>query len=78
MDPRTNEELAAALEQLKARGLTFGQCVKAFNNPADAAYITAAQRHVEEGYLEVDDNAVVSHGDESGSYVMAWLFVENT
>lgn len=41
-------------------------------------YVAAAQEHdlVEDGTLEVDDNAKVSVSDEGGAYVGAWLWVD--
>ncbi len=40
-------------------------------------YQEAARCHhlLREGELEVDDHATVSHGDEDGAYVQAWLWV---
>ena len=38
-------------------------------------YRKAAQKHTWEGELEVDDNALVWEGDDTGAYVMAWLWV---
>lgn len=39
-------------------------------------YVKAAQRiHTDEGTLEIDDNALVSNGDDSGAYVSAWVWV---
>ena len=37
----------------------------------------AEQHFAEEGKLEVDDNALVSIGDEDGAYVMVWHWVTN-
>ena len=31
--------------------------------------------HEEEGTLEIDDNAIVSYGDDLGCYVAAWVWV---
>ena len=61
----------------KKHGLTFGDCATAFCDPRDRRYIAAAQDHrlIEDGTLEVDDNAVVSRGDDPGAYVQAWLWV---
>lgn len=28
-----------------------------------------------DGELEIDDNAVVSHGEDNGAYVQAWVWV---
>lgn len=30
---------------------------------------------VRDGELEIDDNAVVSHGEDNGAYVQAWVWV---
>lgn len=44
--------------------------------PTDKQYVNAAQRlHHDEGTLEVDDAATVSHGAEDGAYVQAWVWV---
>lgn len=46
--------------------------------PIDEIYIQKAQdNYHDEGILEVDDNAVVSMGDE-GAYVQAWIWVSDT
>jgi hypothetical protein len=28
-----------------------------------------------DGELEIDDNAVISHGEDNGAYVQAWVWV---
>jgi hypothetical protein len=44
-------------------------------DPADP-YREAAREHWgDEGGCEIDDSAVVSHGDDPGAYVMAWVWV---
>ncbi|NKL08365.1 hypothetical protein GFL39_26205 [Rhizobium leguminosarum bv. viciae] len=44
-------------------------------DPADP-YREAAREHwSDEGGCEIDDSAVVSHGDDPGAYVMAWVWV---
>ena len=41
-----------------------------------AGYVEAAKRlYNDAGHIEVDDNAVVSHGQGSGAYVQAWVWV---
>lgn len=43
----------------------------------DAAYREAAtEEYVEEGRIEIDSNAVVSHGEDNGAYVAAWVGVD--
>ena len=45
----------------------------------DAAYRTAAKKQWErDGELEIDDNAVVSIGDDPGAYVAAWVWVADS
>ncbi len=31
---------------------------------------------VREGELEIDDNAVISYGDDNGAYIQGWLWVD--
>lgn len=48
-----------------------------YSKNVDAAYIAAAQaQHGDEGICEIDDNAIVSIGDDPGAYVMAWVWVD--
>lgn len=35
----------------------------------------AKSEHEDEGTIEVDDNAIVSEGDDNGAYVEAWVWV---
>lgn len=35
----------------------------------------ARELHASEGELEIDDDAVVSRGDDHGAYVSAWVWV---
>jgi hypothetical protein len=42
----------------------------------DEEYREAARKLYEsEGKVEIDDNAVVSRGDDPGAYVQAWVWV---
>lgn len=42
----------------------------------DEEYRTAAREEYEsEGGIEIDDDAKVSRGDDSGAYVQAWVWV---
>src|SRR5262249_36553551 len=44
----------------------------------DRLYRALAKRDVhQEGYIEVDDNAVVSNGEDAGAYVQAWIWVDD-
>jgi hypothetical protein len=47
-------------------------------NPTLRKYADAAQaEYHEEGELEFDDGAVVSHGEDAGAYVMCWRWVDD-
>jgi hypothetical protein len=46
-------------------------------NPVLRAYRRRAKKMYKEGELEIDDDAVVSHGDDHGAYVQAWIWVED-
>lgn len=37
--------------------------------------IALARKHEREGEIEIDDDAVVSEGDDNGAYVQAWIWV---
>jgi hypothetical protein len=46
-------------------------------DPVDEIYRAAAiDQHYKEGELEIDDDAKVSHGDDRGAYVAAWVWVD--
>lgn len=36
----------------------------------------ARDQYEREGELEIDDNAVVSHGSDTGAYVQSWVWVD--
>ncbi len=44
----------------------------------DRLIVEMAKEHrlLDEGALEVDDDAVVSEGEDNGAYVQAWLWVD--
>ncbi len=45
---------------------------------SDAAYRRAARaEYHREGEVEIDDNAVISRGDDAGAYVQAWVWVSD-
>ncbi|MEZ5846505.1 MAG: hypothetical protein R3C70_07125 [Geminicoccaceae bacterium] len=45
-------------------------------NPSDDDFRAAARTiYGEEGKIEIDDDAVVSRGDDDGAYVQAWVWV---
>jgi hypothetical protein len=77
------ELLREELRALKARGLTFADCVKAWGvDPTAQTYEGALARAAkeqfeQEGHTEFDDSIVVSLGDDPGAYVMAWVWVSD-
>ena len=43
----------------------------------DEAFREAAtNEYADEGHIEIDSDAVVSHGDDDGAYVAAWVWVD--
>lgn len=65
-------------EKLRARlQEKIDLCLNHNRMDIDAAYIAAAQvQHGDDGVCEIDDNALVSIGDDPGAYVMAWVWVD--
>lgn len=41
-----------------------------------AILLEAVEQHYKEGECEIDENAVVSEGDDNGAYVQAWVWVD--
>jgi hypothetical protein len=64
------------LAGLIADGLSFGECVEAFATD-DPLIEKARDEYVHEGEVEIDDATVVSRGDDSGAYVLAWVWVDD-
>lgn len=67
-------------QQLAAiRDLTFSDCVAHFASKRTArekAIVAWAQEHDKEGELEVDDSSILSEGDDNGTYVLAWQWLD--
>lgn len=68
-----NDDIKALLEQL-------GRDIDAADEDSEeaTAYRNAAQEKAVDGEIEVDEEAVVSMGDDDGAYVQAWMWVSNT
>lgn len=46
------------------------------NDPRDELFRKSAKlSHHKEGEIEIDEKAEVSHGDDNGAYVQAWVWV---
>lgn len=68
----------AQLEALKAGGLTFADCTRAFAVPNDDPYVVAARDMIlGDDDTEIDDETVTSVGDD-GAWVLSWLWVSNS
>jgi hypothetical protein len=71
---KTTQERLAAID-----GLTFSDCVVFFasqRTERELKIIEWAQEHDKEGELEVDDSSILSEGDDNGTYVLAWQWVD--
>lgn len=77
--PLDSDEIDALCEDLDHHGLAFRDVVPIFAEDDRNPYVAAAHdsRHLEEGGVEVDAEAVVSKGEDAGAYVMAWLWVSD-
>ena len=65
------EEIEALVDRLKT-------CHSEQVQPIAEAYRDYASEHLtEDGAVEIDDNALVSLGDDPGAYIMAWVWVDN-
>lgn len=73
LSPLTIEPARVLSDRLQAKieeslDQTMQQLFQKYRDGAD-------QNYAEEGKIEVDDNALVSIGDEDGAYVMVWHWV---
>lgn len=65
------------LERLKDKGLTIGECIRAFSSPADDSYVVAAHKMVAyQPAVSIDVELVTSKADR-GAWVLSWLWVSN-
>lgn len=75
------EEQKAALRQLIANGLGFGEVVQVFAEPntEDQKRLIelAREKFVREGELEIDDATLTSGSDDHGDYVLAWAWIDD-
>lgn len=66
---------ADQLAQLKAAGLTFADCTRAFAEPNDSPFVVKAREQLlGDDELEIDDDTVIAPSDE-GAFVMCWTHV---
>ena len=64
-------EIEALVDRLKT-------CRGEQMQPIAEAYRDHASEHLtDDGAVEIDDNALVSIGNDPGAYVMAWVWVDN-
>lgn len=73
------ESLKLLREAISA-GLEFGTALGEFakhNSDRDRQIITMARDFACDGELEIDDpGSIASEGDDNGSYVLAWVWVD--
>jgi hypothetical protein len=83
--PAKPRDLVAELRELIAAGLNFAEAVRPFHEdqmakePFVQAYIDGVEQEnwVREGQCEIDSFPIVSQS-ESGAYVLAWAWVDNS
>ena len=64
---------------MAVKGLTFADCVEFFGERNDRERRIAElarERLTQEGELEIDEPTVLSEGDDNGTYIMAWAWVD--
>lgn len=72
----TDEEVSGADVIAKLNEL-YKERVDDENDGESKAYVsTARAQYNRDGEVEIDDNAVVSRGDDGGAYVAAWVWVD--
>jgi len=68
---------ADRLAELKAEGLTIGECITAFAVPSDDLYVKRARSLIlGADDIEIDDSTTIS-ASEDGAWVLNWLWVSN-
>lgn len=80
MGTLTHAELKQALQTLIDKGLTFSTYLSLFGPETsdEREYVREARLlYAREGSVEIDDQTVVSMGDDMGAYVMAWVWVDD-
>lgn len=66
----------ASTQQLSDWADKAQECLE--DGAPDPRYIEAAiNEYAEDGRIEIDDDALISHGDDQGAYVQAWVWVDN-
>ncbi|MEW5891172.1 MAG: hypothetical protein AB1768_19530 [Pseudomonadota bacterium] len=68
---------AKLLAELKADGLTIGECITALAVPNNDPYVKKARELLlGSDDIEIDDNTTISVG-ENGAFVLSWMWVSN-
>lgn len=76
------EKWQDAYEKLQEASMIDTICVEEHDGfppyIADNLYVMAARRkHQREGEIEIDDATIVSHSEDEGAYVQAWVWVDD-
>ncbi len=67
----------ASGDRFSVRSHTIDAAEPSVDPVLDEAYREAAiSEYADEGRIEIDSNALVSHGDDDGAYVAAWVWVD--
>jgi hypothetical protein len=79
-DQERGQQVLNALEELakviRTVALQYQQVVDPKQAEVDAIYRQAADdEHGREGEIEVDHDAIISHSEDGGAYVQAWVWV---
>jgi hypothetical protein len=77
----TQDDLVAVSRGLGPKHPVAAKIRAAFDDldsPALTHYRDAAVMHRRDGDIEIDDNAIVSKGDDAGAYVMAWIWIDDS
>lgn len=79
---KTGQKPALTLVEIKAlmqaNGLTLGNIIEAFreDTPRNKTIEKLVDNLVKDGEVEVDRPIITSEGDDNGTYVMAWVWVD--
>lgn len=77
VDALTPARSDALLEAYRKAGGEIGDCIRVFATPNTHPLVEAAREKHRDGEVEFDDHVVLSEGEDSGAYALAWVWVEN-
>ncbi|MHB1665971.1 hypothetical protein [Thiomonas sp.] len=78
MEQDCTKDLREALRALKDQGLMFSDVIAVYGQtPEEDPYLMAAKLASKDGDLELDDQSIVSRGDDRGAYVLMWKWIDD-